>query len=58
MFIGEYSHNFREKGRVGCAGKIFVWIWKQGAGVVTRGLDNCLVLFYHKGLKNRMAEVG
>jgi len=43
MFIGEYSHNIDDKGRMAVPAK-FRSKLKSGA-VVTRGLDNCLFLF-------------
>lgn len=43
MFIGEYSHNLDDKGRLAIPAKFRVAL-KKGA-VVTRGLDNCLFLF-------------
>lgn len=43
MFIGEYSHNLDEKGRLAVPKK-FRSALSKGA-VVTRGLDNCLFLY-------------
>ncbi|KKT04106.1 MAG: Protein MraZ [Candidatus Magasanikbacteria bacterium GW2011_GWD2_43_18] len=43
MFIGEYSHNLDEKGRLAVPKK-FRTALSKGA-VVTRGLDNCLFLY-------------
>ncbi|MEK7625485.1 MAG: division/cell wall cluster transcriptional repressor MraZ [Patescibacteria group bacterium] len=43
MFIGEYSHNLDDKGRLAIPVKFRNQL-KQGA-VVTRGLDNCLFLY-------------
>ncbi len=43
MFIGEYSHNLDDKGRLAIPAK-FRTILKKGA-VVTKGLDNCLFLY-------------
>jgi len=46
MFIGEYSHNLDEKGRLAIPAK-FRNLLKSGA-VVTKGLDNCLFLYPKK----------
>jgi len=46
MFIGEYSHNLDNKGRLAVPAKFRVLL-KDGA-VVTRGLDNCLFLYPKK----------
>lgn len=43
MFIGEYSHNLDDKGRLAVPKK-FRTALSKGA-VVTRGLDNCLFLY-------------
>lgn len=43
MFIGEYSHNLDDKGRLAIPVKFRNHL-KKGA-VVTRGLDNCLFLY-------------
>jgi len=43
MFIGEYSHNLDDKGRLAVPKK-FRQALLKGA-VVTRGLDNCLFLY-------------
>lgn len=43
MFIGEYSHNVDDKGRLAVPAKFRIKL-KSGA-VVTRGLDNCLFLY-------------
>ena len=43
MFIGEYSHNLDDKGRLAIPKK-FRTDLSKGA-VVTRGLDNCLFLY-------------
>lgn len=46
MFIGEYSHNLDDKGRLAIPAK-FRFELKKGA-VVTRGLDSCLFLYTKK----------
>jgi MraZ protein len=46
MFIGEYSHNLDDKGRLAVPVK-FRSELSKGA-VVTRGLDNCLFLYTKK----------
>ncbi len=46
MFIGEYSHNLDNKGRLAIPAK-FRAVLKEGV-VVTRGLDNCLFLYPKK----------
>jgi len=46
MFIGEYSHNMDDKGRLAIPAK-FRFAISSGA-VVTRGLDNCLFLYTHE----------
>jgi MraZ protein len=53
MFIGEYSHNLDEKGRLAIPVK-FRNELTEGA-VVTRGLDNCLFL-YTKSEWEKLAE--
>jgi len=53
MFIGEYSHNIDDKGRMAVPSK-FRQKLKNGA-VVTRGLDNCLFL-YSKEEWEKLAE--
>ena len=53
MFIGEYSHNLDDKGRVAVPSKFRVRLSK--GAVVTRGLDNCLFL-YTKDEWQKMAE--
>lgn len=53
MFIGEYSHNLDEKGRLAIPAKFRADL-KKGA-VVTRGLDNCLFL-YTKSEWEKLAE--
>jgi len=49
MFIGEYSHNLDDKGRLAIPAKFRV-ILKKGA-VVTKGLDNCLFLYSQEQFK-------
>jgi len=46
MFIGQYTHNLDEKGRLAVPKK-FREVLTSGA-VVTRGLDNCLFLYTKK----------
>ncbi|MFA5127927.1 MAG: division/cell wall cluster transcriptional repressor MraZ [Patescibacteria group bacterium] len=46
MFIGEYSHNLDEKGRLAIPVKFRNELVK--GAVVTRGLDNCLFLYTKK----------
>ena len=53
MFIGEYTHNLDEKGRLAIPKK-FRSALTKGA-VVTRGLDNCLFL-YTKAEWQKLAE--
>ena len=53
MFIGEYSHNLDEKGRLAVPKK-FRSDLSKGA-VVTRGLDSCLFL-YTKAEWEKLAE--
>lgn len=53
MFIGEYSHNIDDKGRMAIPAK-FRRDLQKGA-VVTRGLDNCLFL-YTKTEWEKLAE--
>ena len=53
MFIGEYTHNLDEKGRLAVPKK-FRTVLSKGA-VVTRGLDNCLFL-YTKAEWEKLAE--
>lgn len=53
MFIGEYSHNLDEKGRLAIPVK-FRRLLSKGA-VVTRGLDNCLFL-YSKNEWDKLAK--
>lgn len=53
MFIGEYSHNLDEKGRLAIPVK-FRKDFVKGA-VVTRGLDNCLFV-YIKSEWQKLAE--
>lgn len=53
MFIGEYSHNLDDKGRVAVPSKFRIRL-NKGA-VVTRGIDNCLFL-YTKDEWQKLAE--
>lgn len=53
MFIGEYSHNLDDKGRLAIPKK-FRSVLSKGA-VVTRGLDECLFL-YTKSEWQKLAE--
>lgn len=53
MFIGEYTHNLDDKGRLAIPKK-FRAALSKGA-VVTRGLDNCLFL-YTKAEWKQLAE--
>lgn len=46
MFIGEYSHNLDDKGRLAVPAKFRAAL--RGGAVVTRGLDNCLFLYPKK----------
>ena len=50
MFIGEYTHNLDEKGRLAVPKKFRADLTK--GAVVTRGLDNCLFLYTQKEWKN------
>ena len=43
MFIGEFSHNVDEKGRVAIPAKFRGKI--SGGAIITRGLDRCLFVF-------------
>lgn len=53
MFIGQYTHNLDDKGRLAIPAK-FRSLLKKGA-VITKGLDNCLFL-YPKDQFTKMAE--
>lgn len=53
MFIGEYSHNVDDKGRMAIPVKFRRQL--QKGAVVTRGLDNCLFL-YTKPEWEKLAE--
>jgi len=58
MFIGEYSHNLDEKGRLAVPAKFRAAL--KGGAVVTRGLDNCLFLYAEKewqGLAAKLAKL-
>lgn len=50
MFIGEYSHNIDDKGRLAVPKKFRAALAK--GAVVTRGLDNCLFLYTKKEWEN------
>jgi MraZ protein len=43
MFIGEYNHTLDDKGRIAVPAKFRAHL--ASGAVVTRGLDNCLVLY-------------
>lgn len=43
MFIGEYTHNLDDKGRMALPAKFRSKL--RGAAVITRGLDKCLFVF-------------
>jgi len=51
MFIGEYSHNLDEKGRLAVPKKFRADLTK--GAIVTKGLDNCLFLY----TKNEWAKL-
>src|SRR3989339_1579608 len=53
MFIGEYSHNIDDKGRLALPVKFRHDL--DGGAVITRGLDNCLFL-YTKREWEKLAE--
>lgn len=53
MFIGEYSHNLDDKGRLAVPTKFRKAL--QSGAVVTRGLDNCLFI-YTKGEWKKLAD--
>ena len=55
MFIGEYSHNLDEKGRLAVPKK-FRPDLSKGA-VVTKGLDNCLFLFTQEEWQKFMGKL-
>jgi MraZ protein len=54
MFIGQYSHNLDDKGRVAVPAKFRPEL-KQA--VVTKGLDNCLFLYPHKEWQRMAKEI-
>lgn len=56
MFIGEYKHTIDVKKRLAIPSK-FRRVLSQGA-VVTRGIDNCLVLYPLKEWKNMAGKLG
>jgi MraZ protein len=43
MFIGEYNHSLDDKGRMAVPAKFRTLL--KGGGVITRGEDQCLVLY-------------
>ncbi len=53
VFIGEYTHNIDDKGRLAIPSKFRAQL--SAGAVVTRGLDNCLFL-YPKNEWEKMAE--
>ena len=53
MFIGEYTHSLDAKGRIALPAKFRKDL--KGGAVVTKGLDNCLVV-YSKAEWNKLAE--
>lgn len=53
MFIGEYSHNIDDKGRLALPAKFRHDL--DGGAVITRGLDSCLFL-YTKREWEKLAE--
>ncbi|MDP2737020.1 MAG: division/cell wall cluster transcriptional repressor MraZ [bacterium] len=55
MFIGEYSHNLDDKGRVAVPAKFRATL--KGGAVVTRGLDNCLFLYTKKEWQELAAKL-
>ena len=55
MFIGEYSHNLDDKGRVAVPAKFRAML--KGGAVVTRGLDNCLFLYTKKEWQELAAKL-
>ncbi|MEK7495965.1 MAG: division/cell wall cluster transcriptional repressor MraZ [Patescibacteria group bacterium] len=46
MFIGEYTHNLDNKGRIAVPAKFRNKL--TGGAIVTRGLDHCLFVFSNK----------
>ncbi len=58
MFIGEYSHNLDEKGRLAIPKKFRAKLTK--GAVVTKGLDNCLFFYTAqewKQLADKLAQL-
>jgi MraZ protein len=58
MFIGEYTHNIDDKGRLAIPKKFRAQL--QKGAVVTRGLDNCLFLYTKaewKSLAEKLASL-
>lgn len=43
MFIGEYTHNLDDKGRMALPAKFRSKL--KGKAIITRGLDNCLFIY-------------
>jgi MraZ protein len=54
MFIGQYSHNLDEKGRVAVPAKFRVQL---KSAVVTKGLDNCLFLYPKKEWEKMAGDI-
>jgi MraZ protein len=54
MFIGQYSHNLDEKGRVAVPAKFRAQL---KSAVVTKGLDNCLFLYPKKEWEKMAGDI-